>query len=586
MPFDIFTTNAIRDELASEVVGGRVDKIIQPSELSVALRIWSPTWSGSILLSADPRQPRVYATQTKLSKGLETPPPFLMLLRKYCTAARIESVEVVRLDRILMLVLNGREHGQVYLRAEIMGNRSNVILTSDENVILGALKSVGPKQSRTRRIGAHLPYLPPAPQQRNPAFGEGRKIDPASEGGENGIRAALGQAPPSMSAVDALVGLIEGCSPPVARDIVALSGLDAARPVAEQAAALAAATERMYRRIDVHDWQPIVVIRDGVAVDYKAYNEPPTPGAEPAASMSSAVESVSTGMESTDPLLAARRSVRSAVSSRGSEIRARLASLEKGMLGSKDADSLIEQGNLVLGFQYQIGSDDDVLEVPETNVRIPLDPQLSPVENAERHFKRGRKAREAGKRLPALIERAQGDARFVEDLDTYIDLAETPTELNRVAAELDERFGNKSARLKPKRPQGAGRILTVDLAGEIRILIGRSALQNEEVTFKMAGRGDLWLHVRGAPGAHVVVKGAQFEALEHDEPTALEAARTAAALAAYYSKSRSEPAADVIVTRVRDVHRLPGGAPGQVTVRNERTIRVAPQSPDAVQQTE
>jgi len=194
---------------------------------------------------------------------------------------------------------------------------------------------------------------------------------------------------------------------------------------------------------------------------------------------------------------------------RRASVEARIASLQRGLDAAADVDQLLEAGNLILGFQYQIVPGSNSLDIPETGNQIDLDPKRSPVENAERYFKRYRKAREAAKVVPRLLEEAGRELAFVDELDAYIDLAETPADLTRLQAELASRFGRKSngKQLTKQRAPGVGKILSVELGHGARAIIGRSARQNEEVTFKLAGRGDPWLHARDVPGAHVVVRG-------------------------------------------------------------------------------
>ena len=565
MPFDIFTAAAIRDELETRALNARVDKVIQTSALAVALRLWSPGWSGWVLFSADARHPRVYATESKFSKGVETPPPFVMLLRKYCIGGRLNRLHQVHLDRILEVGILHHDHGQVTLVTELMGNRSNVILVDADGSILGSLKHVGRRQSRTRRIMPHERYQLPPNQPRRPEFGGGPKIDPLSQAERPSLVAALGQKPASMPLVEALVGLVQGCSPAIAREIEARVS-----PPADPQHMVNAVVEQ-YSILESREWSPIVICRDGRPVDFRAYSEPAVDGSEPAPSMSEAVEAVSDGMESTDALTAARARVLTAVGRRRTEVQSRLESLRRGLAAARDGERFRHAGDMVLGFQYQIEPGQETLQVDGLEGSISLDPDLSAVENAERYFKRYRKAREATKRLPPLIERAEADLALVEELGTFADLAETPGDLKRIEAELQARFGGEQPGGKKSRPNQPGRLLTVDLPDGGTATIGRSARQNEEVTFKVAGRSDYWLHARGVPGAHVAVRGLAEDA---DESSLA----AAASLAAYYSKARAESYVDVIVARVRDVHRAPGGAPGQVTVRNGQTIRVPPRS--------
>ena len=99
------------------------------------------------------------------------------------------------------------------------------------------------------------------------------------------------------------------------------------------------------------------------------------------------------------------------------------------------------------------------------------------------------------------------------------------------------------------------------------ILVGRNARQNEIVTFDEVGPEDLWLHVRDAPGSHVVIRSGGL-------PVGEDTMRAAAQLAAYYSRLRNEKGVAVAVTRRRFVTRAPGGRPGLVHMRNEETLLV------------
>ncbi|SRR5579884_379840 len=576
MPFDIFTMAAIHDEIAG-MARARVDRVIQPSERSIALKLWGRGSGAWLVMSASPH-PRVYLAADRLAKGAETPSPLLMLLRKYCAGARLEGARQAPLDRVLFVDLTGHEHGPVTLVAEIMGNRSNVILTRADGEILGAVKLVGPHQSRHRRILPHVSYMLPPSQSRLPAFGGGEKLDPLDADGLTAIGAALAAPLTDVTLEQTLVGLVRGCSPSVARDICLRAGAEPGTPFAGAAGEpVLTAVEAQYALMTTRAWTPITISRDGTVVDYRAYDSPPVEGGAAAPSMSRAVEMASEGLESADALQASRARVGGLVERRRGEVTARIDSLQRGLQSAAEADDLRRRGDLVMGYQYSIEPQSAALTLPDTGETIPLEPDRSPVENAERYYRRYRKAREAARQVPQLLEKAKHDAAFVEELATYVDLAETPMDLERIQAELEVAFGARptSGRKTRREP---GRPLSVRLPDGLQILVGRSARQNEEVTFRLAGRADLWFHARDVPGAHVVLKGSVGRELARD---AL-AVQDAAALAAYYSKARSERLVDVHMTRVRDVHRVAGGPPGQVTLRRSETVRVAPRSPDEV----
>jgi predicted ribosome quality control (RQC) complex YloA/Tae2 family protein len=211
-----------------------------------------------------------------------------------------------------------------------------------------------------------------------------------------------------------------------------------------------------------------------------------------------------------------------------------------------------------------------LIEPDEPPVLIELDPHLSPVENAQRYFKRYKKAKSAAGEIPALLQRAELEMRYLDQLETDLDLAANRPEIQEVEACLAEAGYIREKRRRKK--VGRSQPLAVNSKDGLLILVGRNSHQNEEVTFRQATPHDLWLHVRGAPGAHVIVKtGGQ----EVPEATL----RQAAQLAAYYSQARGSTHVAVDYTEQRYVRRIKGAGPGLVTYTGEKTIRVAPRKP-------
>ncbi len=584
MPFDIFTTAAVADQLAACTPGCRIDKVVATSDLTIGLKLWGRDYSGWLVASASPNHPHIYLSHGKLAKATDVPPPFVMLLRKYFRGARIQSVHQEHLERVLVVDIATHEFGELELVAEIMGNRSNVILVSGDGEILGAQKLIGPQQSRIRRILPHCRYEPPPEPIRRDASGElVTRIDPIEDRVANfaAVRDRLTSLPADSSVTSALVATLRGCSPSVASDICARADVDPQAGIGSVSSdRLIAAIGAQFELLESRNWSPILLYRDGVPTDYRAYDSPSVPDSMPMPDISRAIEEASEGQESTDALLSAREALRELIRRRRRELDGRIQSMEKGIEKGKKAEELREMGGLVLGYQYQIEPGASLLELPDLEQQIPLDPKQTAVENAEGYFKRYRKAKEAARKLPALIEEARNDLAFVEELEMYVDIAATPNDLARIRTEFVDRFGSAKSTTSKKRPAGAGQPLKIDRPAGAQILVGRSARQNEEVTFKLAGRSDLWFHARGVPGAHVVLRR-----LHHDPDEALEQdpdVNTAASLAAHFSKARSERFADVIVARVRDIHRISGGAPGQVRVRNDRNVRVEPLSPDQI----
>jgi predicted ribosome quality control (RQC) complex YloA/Tae2 family protein len=121
---------------------------------------------------------------------------------------------------------------------------------------------------------------------------------------------------------------------------------------------------------------------------------------------------------------------------------------------------------------------------------------------------------------------------------------------------------------KPAAPGGGVPLYKQSKEG-FTILIGKNSRQNEEVTFHQATGNDLWLHARGVPGAHVIIKAGSREI-----PRAT--IDQAASLAAYYSQARGSTSVPVDYTLQRHVRHMKNGGPGMVIYEHEKTIYAEP----------
>jgi predicted ribosome quality control (RQC) complex YloA/Tae2 family protein len=197
---------------------------------------------------------------------------------------------------------------------------------------------------------------------------------------------------------------------------------------------------------------------------------------------------------------------------------------------------------------------------------IELDPNLSAVENAQAYFARYRKAREAEERVPPLLAEAQRAASYLGDLQALVEVAEDMAAIRALRHEVAEATGSMSRQRESKASSRSAPYRRVALTDGYEALVGTSAAGNAAVTFDIARADDLWLHARGVPGAHVILR---------DSPPD-DVIERAAALAAHHSASRTANSVEVDVAKRRYVKKIPGGPPGLVRYSNERTLRVSP----------
>jgi predicted ribosome quality control (RQC) complex YloA/Tae2 family protein len=273
-----------------------------------------------------------------------------------------------------------------------------------------------------------------------------------------------------------------------------------------------------------------------------------------------------------------------------------LASLGEAALYRLHAELLlahqheISQGQASVTLQNFFEGDNEQ-EAP--TITFSIDPRFDAVGNANRLFNKYHKLRRAAALLPAQIEQNATELATIEQLLADLMLADTPPEVVLVKAEvqaagyirgrgalkLQEKKaqkttkkgkGGKALKGKPV-PPGGGVPMRLQSSDGFAILIGKNSRQNEEVTFHQATANDIWLHARGVPGAHVIVKAAGRE-IPHDT------IEQAAGLAAYYSQARGTTTAPVDFTLQRHVRHMKGGGPGMVIYEKERTLYVAPEN--------
>jgi len=564
MPFDALAMAAVTDDLRTAMAGGRIQRIIQPSAAAVALAVYHQGTQRWLLLSADTRYARVQVAEERLAKAFATPSMFVMLLRKHLEGARILDPKQPPRERVLRLPCQA---GPVTLTlvVEVMGKHSNIVLVGEDGAILGAVKLVPHRLSRVRPILVGLRYEPPPPQPRNEAlYPPGPRVDPMLAPEQ--CRSLLETIAAGVSPSTALQGLLPGASPFLVEQIVRKAGGTGAQSVHEVGISnLLASANHFYGMYQTRAWRPSIFTDSRGRRDFAPYEPLDMDNLLCCTAMSQAIERCLGQTESRDSLGSARKALLDQVNRAAEIVRRRIESMREGLAATAQAESVMQQGQLVQAYQHAVQDGSSTLIIPELDMTIPLDPLLSPNENAERLFRRYRKLRDARKKLPELLKQAETEAARLSDLAAFGLLAESEADLRALQDEVStEPARPLKAKARPRKKRGPARF---SWSG-VTALVGRNARENEEVTFHLARRDDLWLHVRERTGAHVIVQGGA------DLPDEVVAA--AAALAAYFSEGRSDSAVDVDVAPVRAVRKIPGGAPGRVTYRDFRTVRVSP----------
>ncbi len=576
MTFDALATHAVRDELERRIAGGHIDDVRLIDERRVAFEVFGDG-RLTLVFSMIPNDPRIYLTSNKVRRGTDTVTPFLLLLRKYVRGSRITAIGQPRLERVLVLRLATHPRtgtGDVALIAEATGRRTNLILVDEHESIMDALIRLPKSVNAVRPILPHLRYIPPP---REP------KLDPLDSAlGLTLERAAHGA---ECTAWSLLVRLVDGMSPLAAREVIARAGGTTETTAVEVTRwdDVASALHALAAPIETGEWEPSIAFAGD---DWRAFapyklQQFPDATVRTFQTMSEVVELTGTARSasapraiSSAPRAMLKQPLVEAIDARLEQLRRKRGSLERSLASADRANELREAGEAILASVTAI--EPGAASFEWNGRRIDLYPTLSPVQNAEAYFREYTSARDAKTIVPPLLDEVAAEIDHVAGLSVHVTLAERDDELKAVRGELtslglqlDHGKGATRARdqkRKQEAPKGAYRRDNVD---GFEVLVGRSALGNETVTFKLADAGDVWFHTRGIPGAHVVLR-------TNGKPQPPERIEQVARLAAAQSAAREEPRVPVDYTFKRYVRRIPGALPGRVTYREESTVFVNP----------
>ena len=539
MSFDGFFLHHMTEELRRELLGGRIQKINQPFDQELVLQIRSNRQSHKLLLSAHSVFGRVQLTETTFENPA-VPNTFIMVMRKYLQGAVIEAIQQVENDRILEIsVSNKNEIGDsvaVTLVIEIMGKHSNIILLDKASCkIIEAIKHVGFSQNSYRTILPGSTYVAP------PQTGS---LNPFTVGDEKLFE----------------ILHTEDLEPKRLQQIFQGLGRDTAT---ELSGRLTADKLKTFRSFFTSPTQPSLTEKSFSAL---LFSDSKTP-------MSTLSELLDTFYKD--------KAERDRVNQQASELirrveneleknRKKLGKQEEELLATENAEEFRQKGELLTTFLHQVPNDQDQVELDNyytgEKIIISLDKALTPNQNAQRYFKRYQKLKEAVKHLTSLIEETRATILYLESVETALAQASL-TEIAEIREELVQTgFIRRRQREKIQKRQKPEKYLATD--GQTIILVGRNNLQNDELTFKIAKKDELWFHAKDIPGSHVVITG-------NLQPSD-EVKTDAAELAAYFSKARLSNLVQVDMIETRKLNKPTGGKPGFVTYTGQKTLRVTP----------
>ena len=540
MSFDGFFLHHMVEELRRELVNGRIQKINQPFEQELVLQIRSNRQSHRLLLSAHPVFGRIQLTQTTFENPAQ-PSTFIMVLRKYLQGALIESIEQIENDRIVEITVSNKneigDHIQATLIIEIMGKHSNILLVDkSSHKILEVIKHVGFSQNSYRTLLPGSTYIaPPSTESLNPFTVKDEKLFEILQTLETTAKN--------------LQSLFQGLGRDTANELEKI---------------LVSDKMSTFRNFFSQETKPCLTETSFSPVPFT------NQVGEPFTSLSDLLDTYYKDKAERDRVKQQASELIRRVENELQKNRHKLKKQEKELLATDNAEEFRQKGELLTTFLHQVPNDQDqvILDNYYTNqpITIALDKALTPNQNAQRYFKRYQKLKEAVKYLTDLIEETKATILYLESVETVLNQAGLE-EIAEIREELIQTgFIRRRQREKIQKRKKPEQYLASD--GKTIIYVGRNNLQNEELTFKMARKEELWFHAKDIPGSHVVISG-------NLDPSD-EVKTDAAELAAYFSQGRLSNLVQVDMIEVKKLNKPTGGKPGFVTYTGQKTLRVTP----------
>lgn len=568
MSFDAIVTRALTDEFNNNYIGARVDKIYQTEKDEIMINMRSKDGSFKVLVSASSNNPRFYVSKVTKENPSEAP-LFSMILRKNLSGSKLVKVEQFGFDRAAQFVFNGynefHEEALYYLVVEIMGKYSNIVLCNKDHKVIDAIKRVSTVMSSKREIEPGLIY------ERPPVFD---RVSPINANEEDLKNMMTNNA--DLELRDFLMRSFLGLSTEIANKILFDAAID---------------DKNLLKNLDENDANKFIssFIKTFEEVKEKNYsfniyklserksaynainlNQYASLEKENFSSISELLDKYYYEKDQKDRITQRSQNMRHTISANLKRAKNKLQKQKEEMLESANREAYKVYADLISSNIHKISKGLKEIKLENfydnmNEISVPLDQKLSAVQNAQKYYKRYQKMKQREIVLEKQIENTEDEINYLELVSDAIDRTDDVKNLDEIYFELiKNNYIKKDKKIKNKPKKIA--IHSIDYDDTSKVYYGKNNLQNEYITFKVADKNDVWMHVKGFPGSHVVIKSGGYPS---DELLVF-----AAKIAAKNSKAKDSNKVDVDFTTRKNVKKHPSGKTGLVNYVNFKTITV------------
>ena len=571
MAFDGTVIANIVYDMNRLLTGGRIYKIYQPETDELLLVIKNQKETHRLLLSASASLPLVYCTSENKQNPM-TAPNFCMLLRKHISNGRIVEVSQPGMERIIEIRIEHlNELGDLCAKKlviEIMGKHSNIIFLDDTGMIIDSIKHISNQVSSVREVLPGRTYMVPPAQGKislydiTPAWMEGTLLTKAS------------------SVQKAIYGSISGISPLMANEICYRASIDGDAAVASlsdtEQATLYGELVRLKSQLQNHEFAPCIIYQGKTPLEFACMELSMYPDMETKtfSSISEVLETYYAEKEVVTRIRQKSTDLRKIVSNAIERTAKKYDLQRKQLKDTEKKEKYKIYGELLHTYGYDVQPGQKELTCINyydgNEITIPLDTQLTAMENAKKYFDRYGKLKRTYEALHVLVEETRAELEHLESISNSLEIARDENDLMMIKEELmDYNYVKRHGQSKKKNKSKSKPFHYISSDG-FHMYVGKNNFQNDELTFKFANGKDMWFHAKKMAGSHVIVK--LETASELPDKTYEEAAR----LAAYYSKGKNAPKVEIDYTERRNLKKPPQAKPGFVIYHTNYSMIIEP----------
>ncbi len=565
MAFDAYFLQAVLEEIRQEATFARVEKIHQPSRDTVLLHLKCADSRRKLLFGISPTAPRLHLTEATPENPPE-PPMFCMLLRKHLSGARLTDIFQIPMERCAEFTFDCiDEMGdavQKKLVAELMGRTCNLYLLGADGRIIDCLRRVGLDETAKRPALPGMYYQSPEPVTKQPP-------ETADFG------AILTQAGADLLA-DRLMDTLGGLSPLVCREAALFAAGDTDARIEGMDIAAVAQKLRLFFDEHLHHPAPyLYTAPDGTPKQFAFCPIYQYGGCARADSFGELLDGFYTLRDRKDAMRQKAQGMRKTVQNLCTRLTKKLALQESERLESTQRERLRQLGDILTANLHLIKKGQTSVTVEDfydenmAQTQVPLSPLLSPQQNAAKYYKDYARMKTAEKELTRQIELGTGELAYLQSVLEEMSRAQTDAELEEIRQELQESGYLRQDTAKRRMKAAKTAPMRFESTDGYPIFVGRNNRQNDELTFKLARKDDLWLHASKVHGSHVIIACA---GVTPPDDTITQAAQ----LAAYYAETGDGQNVPVDVVPVKLVKKTPDRKPGMVIYHSHRTVVVNP----------